>query len=408
LAPNQPSAPSTPSRAFLEHFHLATTAVRVALTDLLGEFGGASSVALDLSRRVEIDKTLAWRVLRLVRATDPFEVIAHVPGPTGFRILSESFRLHGAGAADLEALQSAIEGFDAMVREHAGDRSTLDLILTSCAPGRLDGKQLEAGRRQAFRGNSAVWGVQARVRYAIDAIAPSLRRPEVADVANIAGFEGFRRLRPVTGWPLINLQANGGTGRVLVEPMDSVDDGAPPLLEEFNEGPVPQFEVLRQDNKVFFTLPKGPVGNAGTFSCTFGWLHRAVGPVHCTGSDDSVDFMAYSVTPVELMQFDILVHRDMPLLTPPRVFLRGEMPGPRWKAHDEDNSRELPLVERAVDLGSPPIVSSPHISRFSDPVARACAALGRPLEEFRGFRVVVRYPSIPTRLGMSFRLPPPG
>jgi hypothetical protein len=386
------------------HFEEVTSAVRVAVTELLGDFGGASCVALELSRRIGIDKTLSWRVLRLARSTDAYEAIAHIPGPSGFRILLEAFAKHGAGATDLDALRSAVDAFDSMVEQHVGDRSTLDLILSSAAPERMDGKQLEASRRQAYRGNSVTWGVQARARYVLNVVAPNHDQPDVADVADIAGYLGFRRLRPITGWPMLQLHSYGGGNPADIEPMVSVGDAEPPLLEEFSAGAVPEFEVVRDGDDVFYTLPEGPVGNAGVFSCAFGWLRRRIGPLHSENGDDTAENLCFCITPVELMQFDLLVHRDIPLLEAPHVSLRGEMPGPRSQPDQGDNSRELPLVERAVDLGTPPVVSSAHIPRYADPVARACAALDRPLAEFRGFRVVVRYPAIPTRLVLSFPL----
>ncbi len=399
---NRPPPP--PATDFAAHFERATTAVRVALTDLLANLGGSASVALSVAREIGIDKTLAWRMLRLVRATDPYEAIAHVPGPTGLRILIESFEQGGAEPADLKALRAAAEGFDAMVTAHAGDRPTLDLILVSSAPGRMDGKQLQASRRQAFRGTSAIWGVQARARYLIRAIAPSTERPELADVASIAGFLDFRRLRPITGWPLLHLFTYGGARPTAPVPMTPADDAETPLLDELSAGSVPHFETTRQGEGIYYTLPVGPVGNAGMFSCAFGWLYHGVGSVYRNDGDQVAENSLLCNTPVELLQFDLLVHRSIPLDEPPDVHLESKMPVPDAETFS-DRSQTLPLVEKVIDLGAPPLVSSPHVPRYAETVQRACASLGRPVDEFHGYRVVVRYPAVPTRLVLTFPLP---
>ena len=364
-------------------------------------------MALALARELEIDKTLAWRAVRLARATDPWEAAAHVPGPAGFRILIEAFVRSGAEASALDALRVAVDDFDAMVRTHAGDRPTLDLLLASSAPQRMDGKQLEAGRRQAFRGGSAVWGVQARTRYLARAIAPNREEPDLADLASIAGFLDFRRLRPVTAWPLLHLVTyQDGVEIGVFEPMVPVRDGAPPVLEEFSSGPLPDFGSVREGRDLYFTLPEGPVGNTGTFSCAFGWLDRHVGPLHAERAGDVAENYAVCTTPVELLQFDLFVHHDIPLPAVPGVSLQAEMPGPRFQLASHTPARDLPLAERVLELGAPPEVSTPHVPRYDRIAARVCAALDRTLEEFRGFRVVVRYPSVPTRVVLSFPLTP--
>ena len=52
--------------------------------------GASSHRPIALARRLQIDKTLTGRILRSVKANDPFEVIHNAPAPHGLRIFLQA------------------------------------------------------------------------------------------------------------------------------------------------------------------------------------------------------------------------------------------------------------------------------------------------------------------------------
>lgn len=45
---------------------------------------------------------------------------------------------------------------------------------------------------------------------------------------------------------------------------------------------------------------------------------------------------------------------------------------------------------------SPPVVATPHLPRYASLVELCCRRLGHPLEAFRGYRMTLTYPPIPS------------
>src|SRR6185436_18897639 len=122
---------------------------------------------------LRLDKNLAWKVARLAQSDDAVEAVRHLPGPAGVKRVLDAFAQAGAGPAEINAVRQAVARFDHMVGRHAGDRATLELLLASGGREQLDGQRLEASRKLAFQGNSATFGVQARVRFGLQILAPS-------------------------------------------------------------------------------------------------------------------------------------------------------------------------------------------------------------------------------------------
>ena len=64
------------------------------------------------------------------------------------------------------------------------------------------------------------------------------------------------------------------------------------------------------------------------------------------------------------------------------------------------------VAETVHDLGqSPPVVATPDISQYPLMVNRAFDRLGWNLDEFRGYRLTMRYPPIPTSAVLRYPLP---
>lgn len=398
--------------AFPSHFERSVQRIRGAFTELLTGVGADPGVPQAVARRFGVNKNLAWKICKIVNTPDPYQAVQHLPGASGCDILLKALRKGGAEAASIDAVRAALEEFEGMVELHAGDRATLERMLGSMRPERVDPLVLEASRKAAFQGNSAVFGVQARVRSGAHLIAPSREFPGRLDVGILGGLVDFRRLRPTATWPLTQEQhavddPEGGPRRV--EPIDpDVRPGEPPFVREFCTQPLPDVRSVPASDGTIFELREGPVGNTAALTCAFGWILRGFGSTHATDEDQRGEYFLRLNTPAERAHFDLLVHRDLPFEGAPEFDLYSLMQG-RVEIPLTTHTRFLlPHVVTVESLGaSPPVLASPHAPRQTELLGVAAARLGCDLAEFRGYRLSLTYPPIPTLAIFHYPLPAP-
>ncbi len=392
--------------SFTAEFERTLHGLRASLTEVLAAIGADPGRPFRMAGALGLNKNLAWKVARIVNAPSGYEAVQHVPGPGGIKILLAALAKHGAGERELDELRGALDAFDRMVRVHSGDRATLELMLGSIAPDRVDPQRLESNRKLSFQGNSATWGVQARVRVGVQLIAPSADNPEEVDVGTVAGFLDFRRLRP-TAWPLLmNIgYSEDDRGEPAHRPLAG-DPNDPPLLRDFCTSPLPEIRTVPRPDGKTYELCEGPVGHTAASNCIFGWLARNVGSAYREGDEYEVaELMVQLNTPVEILVHDFLVHRELPFRGAPELHLyslmHGPVPFPLWK----QEHHRIPCAETLEELGEgPPLMPTPHVPRHRELVQTACAGAGWDLADFRGYRLVMRYPPIPTMPVLSYPL----
>lgn len=378
----------------------AIHSLRGSLIELFASVRADPSVPQDVARRFGLNKNLTWKVSKIVAAADGISAIPHIPGTAGLDILLTTFASQGAPAPLIAAVRASAESFQRVVEQHAGDRAHLDLMLDSM--GLLDGTpRLEASRELAFRGNSGIWGVQARARVTVGFVAPNRADPSQVVTALVGGLVGFRRLRPEVSWPLFRFISYRDDGSIDARrPLDFTplfggtnrpNDPAL-LLREFCSAQLPEIRSRAfGPHHVDLLLPKGPVGNTASFDAFFGHI---AGPA-ARYRDDANECGEFSSTvslPVETLLFDVIVHRDL-VMNPPDVIVYGRhtLSPDDPAARDEEDI--LPLSQHCEELiGQPPVVATPVFARHSELVRRVCERLEFPLSEFRGYRLQLPHP----------------
>ena len=132
-----------------------------ALRALYAAVGADPARPQEVSRQFKLNKNLTWKVAKVIQSVDPIEAVPLIPGSEGMEILLCAMEASGPYASPVSAVRSTLAAFEDMVRTHVGDRPTLELLMDGMSRG---GRTLEVSRKLAFRGNSGIWGVQARVR----------------------------------------------------------------------------------------------------------------------------------------------------------------------------------------------------------------------------------------------------
>ncbi|HKX46743.1 MAG TPA: hypothetical protein VJP77_08570, partial [Planctomycetota bacterium] len=343
---------------FADEYADAIQGLRSALEELVRSAGGDPTRPQELARTFGLNKNLTWKVSRLIGTGDPVEALRFVPGSAGLRILREAIGPRGDREATL-LCEAAESRFDFMLARHAGDRASLEMLVQELAGNRVLPEPIEAHRKQAFLGNSGVWGVQAAAQITLNAIAPSRDDPDRVDVVVAGGLIDFRRMRSDTRWLLFARQNfEPREGRAFpsddqpLEPPPGGPDAAP-LLRDFCSAPVPQ--ILRREvgDELRYELPPGPVGNTALTTAVFGGVKRSMGDRVNRGPDEKAygSVGLHLLTPVEHAQIDLLLHEDLGWTSPPELVVLGRMDGRPEFAESARAGRLLPIAEQVVRLG---------------------------------------------------------
>jgi hypothetical protein len=383
--------------------------IRGALTELFASVGADPTTPQVVARTVGINRNLAWKLSKIIGADEPLTTVEHLPGGHGVEIMLRAFETAGAPEPVTGRVRSAMTAFEQTVEQHVGDRETLDLMLAHMLPRHLQIERAEAARRLAFRGNSAIWGIQARLRLSSMIMAPNADEPALVDIATIGGLIDYRRLRAGTSWPLLRVHGYDDDGSALASVAEPIEpplepDGAP-LLAAFCTGAQPPIVTKDVPGGVQFELGEGPVGNQGLLTSIFGTIARRFASCYRDEANTHGEQMVNWFTPVTTGLVDLVAHRALPFDLPPALNVFGRMT-PTWGQSLADRHRErIPLPETVQHLGEgPPVMSTPLMPEYANLMTHVFERLGWDPRDFTAYRLVVNYPPTPTNAILSFAL----
>ena len=277
------------------------------------------------------------------------------------------------------------------VRQHVGDKATLELVLDGEA---RDHEALMTSHKLAFRGNSGIWGVQAKARTRLLVLAPNAGDPDQIDTATVSGWTDFRRLRPDAQWRVFRRRSLTDDGDPPpIEPIDEAEaPGGTMLLTDFCEGVPP---LVTSDDGAFteYEIGPSPAGAAGAFTLYSGFIQRARGSRRAETPGDVAEFAAHVLAPVEHLVVDVLAHRSLGFARGPALHLSSA-------AFNDGSVRadytRLPIMATLEDLSGPPVLSSAVAPQTERVAAAVFERAGWSLDEFLGVRVLVDYPPFPS------------
>ncbi|MCP3903432.1 MAG: hypothetical protein GY715_07325 [Planctomycetes bacterium] len=397
---------------FPEHLRSSLQAFRAALIELLASVEADPGRPQDLARRFGLNKNLTWKISKIVGSPDLYGSVPHIPGAAGLKIFLAAMEKAGAPASHLKATRQAATTFDDMVKLHTGDRNTLEIMVSGMLPGPVQSEQAEQSRKLAYQGNSGVWGVRAKAQIALRILAPNNQDQNFADLVQISGLIGFRRLRPDARWLLFRRER--WTDDDPHPPMDveeSIDPDFPvaggvPLIGEFCSKPIPDLDVIVDAGEVQYELPPGPVGNTASLTCIQGQVSRRIGPAYAEHPGEFTEIGSSVITPVEHLLFDMLVHRDYDWAMNPELLIYSRLDGGAMHASARRERNTLPVFETVHDAGwGAAALASSLVPRYSNLVRHVFDRLEWNADDFRAYRFTMSYPPIPTSALMRAALP---
>ena len=321
------ATPGRDTQRFQDALDQTYQGVRGALTEVLVSLDADPTKPQDIARRFGINKNLAWKISKIITVAEPHEIVSNMPGDTGMERVLRAFESGGASQASVAAARSAIRKFDRMVEFHVDDRSPLQLVLSSDAPHKVPQEHLHATRKMAFQGNSAIWGIQARVRMASFFLAPNADDPTRLDTASVGGLIDVRRLRSDVSVPLFMRFAYNDDGSVRTDasakPICEADGLNNPLMlmREFCTSPDPAFKPITRGDVTRYMLSPGPIGNHGRQTWIFGEQVRDFASIYADEHNSVGEHAVPIQVPTEWLVCDLQVHRDLGFAMSPRPLL---------------------------------------------------------------------------------------
>jgi len=388
--------------------------MRGVLAQFVAAVPGGASKPVELCKSLGIDMKLSWSLFQIVGATDLLAAGQYVPRPGATRKLLRAAARHGVPADLLERMSSAAGEFERLVKVHAGDRPTFDLMIDGRASNGLDRIHV-AHRRDAFRANSHIWGVQAKTKLLAHFLQPGTENG-MADGAVIRGLVGFRRIRPNVPWVIARARCVDDDGvvrripaRSLLEPPadDALGGSATvPFLTEFCTKPLPECRCInRTDGFVEHELVEGPVGSTAAITCIMGDVVRNAAPYYRDEHNLHNEYTAFVRAPCEVLINDLFVHEDMfGPLTPELIVFGDLLGGPEYPGGGREPPR-LPVDEAVDYLGKGPGgIATADVPRYAELARYVFERLGWDGERFDVYRVRVAYPVVPSIVVMRHPL----
>jgi len=378
-----------------------------AAADLLDAATGPDASGPEVARTLGIDRKLAWKLVRIATARDVFEAVAHVPGPAGVEIVAAAAARVPGGADAGAALRVAQEGLEELIRVHAGDRASLEMMARGCVARPNEQAELNH-RREAFLGQSFTWGVQARTQLSVNLFWPSATAGHL-DVRLVSGLVDLRRLRPNVGWTVARLGFVGSDDDPAVPVAAAAGEEPPaPILEDFSTVGPDAFRTAVDGGVIEIGVEDGPVGDTGAMTCLFaGPVLRAAAPVVATPGDPDADLNVHVRTPVRALVHDLVVHRDLFGPLEPTAAVHSEVHHLLRTSRRPHRRARLP-IRLAVEALGPGLrdARTRDVPRYVELLEHLVGDTGHSPREFEVHRIRMEYPIVPTAVTMRFPLPP--
>jgi len=387
----------------------AGTDLAKSFSALLRSLKSAHQGPQSVAREVGVDKVLTSRLLKAIRMKDPIAVVFHAPGPDPLRrFLRGARQKAGAPPELLEDAGAAVDALERLIREEAGDRSSLDAMISAWLPDAR--RDFELRRKQTlYKAMSHLKGMMVETTLATVILRPT-GDGEHIDIVWILGLFGFQRLRP-------SVRAKLATRRLAEIPEERlprnlagqpIRDVRDARLDEFCEIPVGALDVHRIGDVQQYFLGGEGFGPHSAADLVLVEVNRAEMPAWVpAGSGRRGNVFAEVATPSRTLLFDALVHRDVyPGSDPQLVLYDTALDG---VANVNDPTRDadrLDLMETVQPLGRGALIGrDTKVPRYAELLRHVLDRLGWDEDELRGYRCRIDYPLYGSQVVLAFDPP---
>ena len=401
---------SDPSPSDSLETRIGVVGMRLAhsLRGVLDELPGGPHRPNQLARLLSLNRDISGRVISAARDSDPLTVTHVIPGPEPLRKLLRAARRKSVSSDIIADAEEAVQAFERLIREVAGDRPSLDAIISSLLPDARVKFEL-AAKQTTFKGTSLLKGAMADLWIHAALVHPSRQSPDFLDVTYVYGTLGLRRLRPNMVVKFTYRQFG-----VLTDKWVTLDGSLPSEaqgdeLDQFCILPTAKLDATQAGNGTIYALAADVIGPASAADKLLAEVHPAAMSRYALPRPRNKKslFVAPSV-PVKLLNFDVLFHEEVfPGAEPGLVMYDTAVDGmasvndPARDADRLDVRESITMLDRSRDA-----LAFPEMPRYQDMLRHVCSKLNWDLARFRGFRCRMQYPMHGTQVCMAFNAPP--
>lgn len=359
-----------------------------------------------LAKALGLDKVFASRLLKALRNREPLTVVHDLPGPDPLRRFLVAAKKVGVTSDKIVAAREAVESFESLIRDEAGDRSALGAILSAWLPEVRSQLDLRA-RQAAYRARGQIMGAQARFDHSTVILHPAPNQR--IDVVWVIGMVALQRLRPgvTVKFDTRRLLTSEGERR----PTDLAGDairGPGIVPDSFCAGRQAPIEIREAGEVVHYVLGDTGFGPRSAVDVLFCEVNRDEMPsVVAPGSGRRAWFYADVKNVSKSHCFDLFVHRGLYQNQDPELLIYNTAPD--GIADVNDRSRDIDLLDTDATVNSlgygldrTPLTELP---RYRDLLEHVHSNLGWQPEEFRGYRTRIEYPIYGSQVTFAFRPP---
>lgn len=392
----------TPSNASFEMAAIGVMEkLHLAFADLLGGVSAATGTCAEVEKAFGIDAKLAWQVLRIATVSNPLAAGTNVPARVSIQRLLKAAARRGVVQEITERVLAAYNEFERLMEDHAGDRTTLETMLSAHLP-EIRAKQELAAKETIFRGVSQLRGVVQDAELAAYFWHPS-QTPGHIDMAILGGVFGLRRVHPnayVNVWMMCDSPSS--EHRLLTLERKVAISSTDSLLTDFcTPLPTPAlmetFERMGSKEQATTYTPGKDVGLQSAIDVVQGSFTPTGSAEYQADGRPQTAISSFVDIPTKRLTMDMFVHKDVYVDSTPEISvydmvpIAKELPG-IMRSPERERAR-VGVQERITSItGGLPHARLPHIPRYAEMLKRVCDKLGWNPGDFRGYRLDVQYP----------------
>lgn len=389
------------------HFSNVGSRLGSAFRELLEAIPGGPHRPIQLARTLRVKKDLSSRVLNAAGKRDPIAVMHLMPGPEALRRFVTAARRQDVSDGLITAAEDAVQDFDHLIRIVAGDRDSLESIISAWLPHAREKVELLC-KQSVFRGMRGIRGCSAELALYTVLYAPSDDARHL-DAVWIKGFFGLRRTQPGAVIQIGSRQVGPDTGATSV----TLDGGA---IERAEDVMLPEFTTAnhgglhfrREGSTIHYLLEDGAVGNGAAVDVLLAERHhRCLDRYNAPENPRKRGGFAEVHVPVRELVFDTLIHKDAyPGAEPSLVVYDTTFNG---VADVNDPARMIDRLSvnesyQSLGLGTSALRIA-ELPDYLELIEYACRqARWRP-SEFRAYRCRIAYPLYGSQVLMVFDAP---
>lgn len=380
--------------------------LRGAFRDLVQGLPTEVTRASELERALKIDRTLAWKIHRLITEPDRFPAAKHAPKPAALEVFLRAANRAKIPQTLVDGVRTAAGAFEQLARTHADDRGTLETMLDSCTSA-SDRQMLLAQKRAAFRANRHLWGMQNQVQLNVCFVQPSESAGRL-DAIWLKGRLELSWLRAGAPWVVANSMVSDSDNQVRSPVVrqrldDSADDPESiPLLTAFCSEPLPRFRRVNvAPGMVRDELIPDGLGSTRAVSYVTCEVIRGMGERARNEHNPTGRIGANIELPTKTLLLELLVRDDTFGPLRPEAIGYREARGQPFTSADE-----LQLGETVSYLGKWPVPPPGRdVPRYTEMCNYVFDKVGWEASRFDVYRCQIAYPVMASSVHIQFDLP---